>query len=515
MAQIDPSITAGIGGGGSNMLSSLFDLARTGAVLQQNRLLSQEANSRARMGQLAQASTNPDGSFDSTTYVKHILGDPVTAPFAPQVMNQFAEKGLIDANTTAQNLNNWKARYDTIASVASAVGQDTPSDTNPADTKNFIGRVSDQLSLKNPDGTQMFTAPELTAYLTHALSGVKTNADLKSHVLSLAQGSLTRSQLLENVGTQPGLGPNGEPKLYFFNRLAQGAGAGGNAGAAGAFMAGAGTNGQGFGAAQPGGNGGPGGLAVPGATGVAAPQTAPGAVPGGPSAAPTPSPAGASSSAQPPSLTLGPSAPEQEQLKALPGYISHVNSSAATAQNLNFQLDKLDQVRTQFKQGGGAGTYAELGKLMQAAGVRQDWVDKVANGSLPASQTFSSLSQQVAVNLMKQQLLSHDNDTSGAGRLLQSEWSSYISNKPNWEHDPRTLDSLLGFMRKQNGLATAKANALQLSLLRLRRGEQVGGMRSQADVMSGFEPYWMNNLYSRGIISQGTAKELGAGESGE
>jgi hypothetical protein len=512
MAQIDPSITAGIGGGGSNMLSSLFDLARTGAVLQQNRLLSQEANSRARMGQLAQASTNPDGSFDSTTYVKHILGDPVTAPFAPQVMNQFAEKGLIDANTTAQNLNNWKARYDTIASVASAVGQDTPSDTNPADTKNFIGRVSDQLSLKNPDGTQMFTAPELTAYLTHALSGVKTNADLKSHVLSLAQGSLTRSQLLENVGTQPGLGPNGEPKLYFFNRLAQGAGAGGNAGAAGAYMAGAGGVGPG-GAGSPG-NGGPGGLAAPGATPGPGSQTPVGGAPSGPSAPPTPQPA-AGPPQSPGSLTLGPSAPEQAQLTALPGYISHVNSSAATAQNLNFQLDKLDQVRTQFKQGGGAGTYAELGKLMQAAGVRQDWVDKVANGSLPASQTFSSLSQQVAVNLMKQQLLSHDNDTSGAGRLLQSEWSSYISNKPNWEHDPRTLDSLLGFMRKQNGLATAKANALQLSLLRLRRGEQVGGMRSQADVMSGFEPYWMNNLYSRGIISQGTAKELGAGGSGE
>jgi len=129
---------------------------------------------------------------------------------------------------------------------------------------------------------------------------------------------------------------------------------------------------------------------------------------------------------------------------------------------------------------------------------------------VPGGQTFNSITQQVAVNLMKQQLLSRSETEGGAGRLLQSEWASYIANKPNWEQDPRTLDSLLGFMRKQNGLATAKANALQLSLLRLKRGEGVGGMRSLADVNTGFEPYWINNLYSRGIISQGTAEELGA-----
>ena len=233
----------------------------------------------------------------------------------------------------------------------------------------------------------------------------------------------------------------------------------------------------------------------------AAPQAAP-----APSAAPQ-APGGAISS-----LTLGPTAPEQAQLKELPAYISHVNSGAATAQNLNFQLDKLDEVRKSFKVGAGAATYNRLGELMQAVGMRQDWVDKVANGSLPAGQTMQSISQQVAVNLMKQQLLSRSDSEGSAGRLLQSEWSSYIANKPNWEQDPRTLDSLLGFMRKQNGLATAKANALQLTLLRMRKGEQVGSMRGQADVTSGFEPYWIHNLYSRGIISQGTAKELGGVE---
>jgi hypothetical protein len=498
MAQIDPSIPAAAGGGGASMLSQFGELARTAVALQQNRLLGQEAASRARMGELASASTKPDGSFDSNVYVQHILSDPVTAPFAPQVMNQFAEKGLIDANTTARNIENWKARYDTIAGTAGSVGQSIPSDTSPADTKAFIGRVSDLMSLRNPDGSTMFSAPELTSYLTSALAGVKTNADLKQHLLQLAGSTLRGREQLENVGTVQGLGANGEPRLFFFNRLAQGAGAGANAGAAAAFMSGAGGVGPGAGGSggspAPGGPGGGAGAAVGGA---AAPGTpAPAAAPSGPS--------GPASS-----LQIGPSEPEQQGLKDLQGYVNHVNAGAATAQNLNFQLDKLDDVRKSFKQGGGAAAYAELGKLMQAVGLRQDWIDKVANGSLPGGQTFNSITQQVAVNLMKQQLLSRSETEGGAGRLLQSEWASYIANKPNWEQDPRTLDSLLGFMRKQNGLATAKANALQLSLLRLKRGESVGGMKGLADVPNGFEPYWINNLYSRGIISQGTAEELG------
>ena len=486
--QIDPRITAGIGSGAGNLGALIAPIAAAAVHIQQNRLLGQEAASRERMGQLAQAAQNPDGSFDSNTYVKHILSDPTTAAFAPQVMNQFAERGLIDANTTARNIENWKARYDTIAGVASAAGQSTPSDTSPANTKGFIGRVSDLMSLKNPDGTTMFSAPEITGYLTHALSGVKTNSDLKQHLLQVAAGSLRGREMLENVGAQQGLGPNGEPKLYFFNKLAQGAGAGANAPAAGAYMAGVGVQG------------------VPAGGATTTPGMAPAASITAP-AAPPQAPGGPTSG-----LTLGPSEPEQAQLKELPGYINHVNSGAATAQNLNFQLDKLDEVRKGFKVGAGAGTYNKLGELMQAVGMRQDWVDKVANGSLPAGQTMQSISQQVAVSLMKQQLLSRSDQEGSAGRLLQSEWSSYIANKPNWEQDPRTLDSLLGFMRKQNGLATAKANALQLTLLRMRKGEQVGNMRGQSDITSGFEPYWTNNLYSRGIISQGTAKELGGAE---
>ena len=499
MAGIDGSIPAAAGGGAANLLSQFGELARTSVALQQNKLLGQEAASRQRMGELASASTKPDGSFDSNTYVQHILSDPITAPFAPEVMNQFAQKGLIDANTTARNIENWKARYDTIASTAGSVGQSIPSDTSPADTKAFIGKVSDLMALKNPDGSTMFSAPELTSYLTSALTGVKTNADLKQHLLQLAGSTLRGREQLENIGSVPGLGANGEPRLFFFNKLAQGAGAGANAGAAGAYMAGAG----GIGPAGQGAATGP--ASAPGGAGLPGGQTPIGGAPGGPSAPPTLSPAGATGS-----LQLGPTEPEQQGLKDLQSYVNHVNAGAATAQNLNFQLDKLDEVRKTFKQGGGASAYAELGKLMQAAGVRQDWVDKVANGSLPGGQTFNSITQQVAVNLMKQQLLSRSETEGGAGRLLQSEWASYIANKPNWEQDPRTLDSLLGFMRKQNGLATAKANALQLSLLRLKRGEGVGGMRSLADVNTGFEPYWINNLYSRGIISQGTAEELGA-----
>ena len=477
--QIDPRITAGIGGGQQSLGALIAPIAAAAMHIQQNRLLGQEAASRQRMGELAQAAQRPDGSLDHDAYIKHILTDPITAPFAPPVANQFAERGLIDANTTARNIENWKAQADIISSTAASVAQETPSDSSPADTKKFIGRVADLSSVRNPDGTTAFPVEKLTGYLTSAMQGVKTNADLRQHVLQVAQSSLRGREMLENVGTQLGLGPNGEPKLYFFSKLAQGAGAGANAPAAAAYMAGVGA--QGGAAAAEG----------------TAPQAAP-----APSAAPQ-APGGATSS-----LTLGPTAPEQAQLKELPAYISHVNSGAATAQNLNFQLDKLDEVRKSFKVGAGAATYNRLGELMQAVGMRQDWVDKVANGSLPAGQTMQSISQQVAVNLMKQQLLSRSDSEGSAGRLLQSEWSSYIANKPNWEQDPRTLDSLLGFMRKQNGLATAKANALQLTLLRMRKGEQVGSMRGQADVTSGFEPYWIHNLYSRGIISQGTAEEL-------
>lgn len=408
--QIDPRLPALAGEvGGGNLLGQFGQFANALGALQRNRLLSQEANSRQRMGELAQMHTGADGSFDSTGYVKSLLHDPATAFMAPQVMNQFAEKGLIDANTTARNIENWKAQADVISSTAFSTAQGIPNDSNPADTKSFIGKVADLASVRNPDGTTAFPVDKLTGYLTSALQGVKTNADLRQHVLQMAQMSLRGREQMENIGTQLGLGPNGEPKLYFYNKLAEGQGAGGNAPAAAAYMAGVGQ-------------------------GQGAPPAAP---------ASTASPA-APASAPPGSLTLGPGTARADQLAYMgKQYWPQLVDASNQAVSLKNFLGEARALLKDYSPGRGAELRSEAARLLEAlpgADPSSPLIRAVAGGDVSNAQAFQKLTVAMATQWMRQA-----NEGNSAVRS-STEWAKFQNAFPGLENDPRAIQKMYNYM---------------------------------------------------------------------
>lgn len=407
--QIDPRLPALAGEvGGGNLLGQFGQFANALGALQRNRLLTQEANSRQRMGELAQMHTGADGSFDSTGYVKSLLHDPATAFMAPEVMNQFAQKGLIDANTTARNIENWKAQADVISSTAFSTAQGIPNDSNPADTKSFIGKVADLASVRNPDGTTAFPVDKLTGYLTSALQGVKTNADLRSHVLQMAQMSLRGREQMENIGTQLGLGPNGEPKLYFYNKLAEGQGAGPNAPAAGAYMAGVGQGPQG-------------------------PQGAP--------AAPAPAAPAAQS---PGSLTLGPGTTRADQLAYMgKQYWPQLVDASNQAVSLKNFLGEARALLKDYSPGRGAELRSEAARLLEAlpgANPSSPLIRAVAGGDVSNAQAFQKLTVAMATQWMRQA-----NEGNSAVRS-STEWAKFQNAFPGLENDPRAIQKMYNYM---------------------------------------------------------------------
>ena len=454
--QIDPRIVAG-NGGQANMLGQFNELAHASVAMQQNRLLSQEANSRQRMGELAQQHTDAQGNFNSTEYVKHILSDPQTAPFAPQVANQFAERGLIDANTLAKNIENWKQQADIISSTAYSTAQGIPSDSQPADTKSFIGKVADLSSVRHPDGSVAFPVEKLTGYLTSAMQGVRTNADLKQHVLQMAQFSLRNREMLENIGTQQGLGPNGEPKLYFYNRAAQGQGAGGNAQAAGAYMAGAGGvgpggNGSPVGAA---GGGGAAGGAAEGPIGGAANAT--GAPPtASPPGAPAPAPGGPNTPSS--SITLGPSAPRQAQLEYMgKTYWPQLQEAGEQSQSMLNFLGEARSLLRDYTPGRGAELRTELARLLEAGGADPNGpvVRAVANGDVSNAQAFQKLTVAMATQWMRQA-----NEGNAAVRS-STEWLKFQNAFPGLENDPKAIQKMYNYMRFLADMTQQKQKSYQ------------------------------------------------------
>ena len=474
---INPNITAGIGA--QNAQINPLGMIGQFAAIQNHLLQAQLYKAKQAAGQLYTQSLGQDGQPDLGKYGALLASHPETSMYAAEGMNEAVQTRNLNADLVQKQLQNKRTQMEGLAGIYA--GASTDPDVNSVGDFVKSGYASQMAELGIPHD-------ELIAHLANpapgspaSLTGDKLRSWYKIHSLALQHGVGATKTLEENYDSHmawnsaTGTWDGGWRNPYGRVQTVEGA------------------------SAQPGLGGVLGAGPTQGAAALMGDQSQGAAAP-------------AAGGGQPASQEqFGEPGPiEQKQLEALPSYIQGVNASQASAQTLNRQLDELDSMRKQFKSGAGTSTYIQAARMMQAAQLPQSWVDTVAKGSLPAGQTFDSIGLQVAVGMMKQQLLSRNESEGSAGRILQLEFDAYKNSKPNWDQDPRTVGALIGFMRRQNDISDKKAKALALVQEGMQNGRPLGGITRASQIMTKFEPYWTKKLYDANYITRGTADELGA-----
>lgn len=460
---IDPRITAGIGQQGQvNPLGMLGQFAQTQNALNQNALFQQTYKARAAMGPLAQQSVGQDGQMDWNKFATLVSTHPDTAWTAPDVLNNIAQKKLIDAETTNQELNATKGRMDIWGGILSAAAKDS-SVNGVKDMGPYISQGMALGAFKNAKDPIAFLADPKYA----AMSGPEFRSQiLLPHAIAMQHGAnaLTAlgNQWDANMGTDPA---TGQKIPGWRNDIRQ------QATPLVSGQAGAMSAGPTAGAAAAGGA-------------PAAPGTA-----GGPS-----------------NFQFGQLGPAQEQmLKDVEGMRTNYNSLAGHASALQQVSDQLEQALGKVKAGAGAKAYQEAARFMQSLGVSDKNVDTVANGSLPAGMTADNLATTLGTTAVRQLLLSQTQGEGSAGRLTNMEFSKIVDIFPNIDTDPRAAKSIFNFIRRQNTLNTAKAAAYNDTYNRFHAHQGLdGNMQNPTQ----FEPYWTGQLVKRGLITQGVADDI-------
>ena len=124
-------------------------------------------------------------------------------------------------------------------------------------------------------------------------------------------------------------------------------------------------------------------------------------------------------------------------------YQKNLDSNTKTGGLIMQTLQEGQDALAKFKPGGGASTYAEVGKIAQALGAPQDLVDRISNGDLGASQEFQKLMVNTTMGQIREQL-----QGVGASRLSQMEFAAFNQNNPNIDTDPRAVQKIFNFWTK-------------------------------------------------------------------
>jgi hypothetical protein len=117
----------------------------------------------------------------------------------------------------------------------------------------------------------------------------------------------------------------------------------------------------------------------------------------------------------------------------------NVKNGAQLRKNVSEVVDAMKSATT----GGGAETYTKLGSLLQAIGVKNETVDKWANGSLAKSQVIDKVALQNSMSQLKQQLTGV-----GGSRLNAQEFVAYLNKNPNLTTDPRAALEVFNLWQK-------------------------------------------------------------------
>ena len=208
----------------------------------------------------------------------------------------------------------------------------------------------------------------------------------------------------------------------------------------------------------------------------------------------------------PPNFQYGQPGPAQEQkAKDIETMRASYNNVAGHATALQQVADQLQEALKRVKAGAGASAYQEAAKLMQTFGVKDKTVDEIGNGNYPAGQTAETLATILGTTAVRQLLLSQTQGEGSAGRLTNLEYGTIKGIYPNMDTDPRAAGAIFNFIRRQNTIANAKAQAFN-STYELYHAHQplAGGMSDPTQ----FEPYFTQELAKRGLITQGVAKDI-------
>ena len=432
---INPSITAGIGTQNAiNPLAMVGQFAQTQNALNQNALFQQTFRARQALGPLAQQAMGQDGQMDWAKYGVLVSTHPDTAFMAPEILNQIAQKKLVDAETMNAELVGYEKRMG-ITSQLAAVAAKNPDIKKGSDLTNL---ASDMLAA---GGIKDGNRKDLVSWLTQMSS--LPDAEVKPRLAQFAQTHEPGRKALSDINGQY------NPSLYYNTQT------GDKMGGWVSTVTGRAAPAGGFGAA---------------------PSAQPGAV----------QPPGAGGA----NLQLGEMGPLRSDLIGKQGeYQKNMNDEAAISAKSDQMLNELDSALKGVKTGGGSEHYMQAAKLMQAFGVSDKYVDQVANGDLSNLQEAQKLMLMVATGSLRSALLP------GAGRLTNTEFNAFREANPNIDLDPRAIQKLINFQRQVNGLSQKKAQAYALAYGSAVRGEK---MPANLQDITQFEPYWISKLQKAG-----------------
>lgn len=233
--------------------------------------------------------------------------------------------------------------------------------------------------------------------------------------------------------------------------------------------------------------------ALPMYSGTGAPVNVPGAQPGtlpppavgGAPGAPVPtSPSGSVMTKLPPETAEW----LQGRGKNAVDYAKNLQEEVSGVQTQLQFIQQLKDFSKDFKPGAGAEMLTKLGSLAQAVGMPRETVDRVANGSLAASQAFQKYSVQNTMNVLRQAI-------GGQGRLTNLEFEQFLHSNPNLDTDPRAIDKILSFSQKLYKIKLAEQKGLN---------DWVKSGHAPAD----FPPAWTQTLIKRNVLRAAQDSDL-------
>lgn len=428
---VSPYATLGQGGGSGslNLLGMLGQGAQLQNMLNQNAQFQQEFAAKKALGEVLAGAVDPETKrVDWKKAIVEGSKRPDLAWKMPELANQVAQREQMDAQTLKLALENEKEKMAAVSAVALTVAKQFGDNVKP---ENLVGPMADLHS------RGFFSGPESVAALSQ-LSG-KSGPELKQALLTIAGYGQRSADLLNGVAgthgeyTDP---TTGEKKQGWGSPL--------------------------FGQITP--------------TQVLPQQTQ--------------APAAGRSAQQgaPAVSTLGPV--QQKALESVQEYRKELQGDAQAASRNGIVVKEMEEALKHFKPGGGAEYYEHVARALQALGVRDENIDKVANGSLPATQEFMKLSPQLSTSLLRQVLPS--------GKTTNFEFKTFLDNNPNITLDPRSIKKIIGFIQTINNLSRLKLEHFD-DLYNQRGGSLPGGMKD----LSSYESYWNKKLEQHGVFGGG------------
>ncbi len=179
-------------------------------------------------------------------------------------------------------------------------------------------------------------------------------------------------------------------------------------------------------------------------------------------------------------------------------YEKNLDDRVNNGSNLRKNMGETIQAAKKAAMGGGAETYAKLGSMLQAMGVKTETADKWANGSLSSSQVIDKVALNNSMQQLKQQLTGV-----GGSRLNAQEFVAYMNKNPNLTTDPRAVAEMFQLWNEFYDRDMAEQKAFD----QFKRGKPTGdavidealgdgkpdikrwpGLWNQSNYMRGFAP---------------------------